>query len=67
MKKIISIALALALSISSFSLASCKKKPSSTDYEKEYPDRNVYTYSYDIIGGESVMPVSVYYGRRTGT
>ncbi|MBQ4099726.1 MAG: hypothetical protein IJC87_06385 [Clostridia bacterium] len=65
MKKIISIALALALSISSFSLASCKKKPSSTDYEKEYPDRNVYTYSYDIIGGESVMPVSVYYGPYT--
>ena len=65
MKKGISLVLALALSISSLTLASCNKKPTTTDYDKVYPDRNVYTYSYDIIGGESVMPVSVYYGPYT--
>ena len=65
MKKRISLALALTLSISSLAFVSCKKEATTTDYDKVYPDRNVYTYSYDIIGGESVMPVSVYYGPYT--
>ena len=65
MKKRISLALALTLSISSLAFVSCKKESTTTDYDKVYPDRNVYTYSYDIIGGESVMPVSVYYGPYT--
>ena len=58
MKKRISLALALTLSISSLAFVSCKKESTTTDYDKVYPDRNVYTYSYDIIGGESVMPVA---------
>ena len=65
MKKRVSIALAMLISISSVAFASCKKEGGVTDYDKVYPDRVVNTYSFDIIGGQDVMPIGLYYGPYT--
>ena len=65
MKKRISLALVLTLSISSLAFVSCKKESTTTDYDKVYPDRQVNTYSFDIIGGGDVMPVGLYFGPYT--
>ena len=65
MNKKISLALAILLSLSSFAFASCKKEGGVTDYDKVYPDRVVNTYSFDIIGGQDVMPIGLYYGPYT--
>ena len=65
MKKRVSIALAMLISISSVAFASCKEKETATDYDKVYPDRVVNTYSFDVIGGQDVMPIGLYYGPYT--
>ena len=64
MKKKISFALASLLCVSSLCSAGCKKSTTS-DYDDYYPDRQVNTYSFDIIGGEEVMPVGLYFGPYT--
>lgn len=66
MKKRISCILAAMLSLTSLSFGACKdKSTTTTDYDKFYPDRQVNTYSFDIIGGGDVMPVGLYFGPYT--
>ena len=56
MKKRISCVLAAMLSLTSLAFGACKdKSTTTTDYDKFYPDRQVNTYSFDIIGGGDVM------------
>ena len=65
MKRRISCLLAATLTLSSLALAACKDEPATSDYDKVYPDRVVNTYSFDIIGGQDVMPIGLYYGPYT--
>lgn len=65
-KRKISLALAALLSLSTLAFASCGEDTSTvTDYDKVYPDRVVNTYSFDIIGGQDVMPIGLYFGPYT--
>ena len=65
MKRKISCLLAATLTLSSLALAACKDEAATSDYDKVYPDRVVNTYSFDIIGGQDVMPIGLYYGPYT--
>ena len=63
MKKRISCALAAMLSLTSLACTACQKNQSViTDYDKIYPDRTVNSYSFEIIGGDDVMPIGLYFG-----
>ncbi|MBR2384666.1 MAG: hypothetical protein IKA99_03545 [Clostridia bacterium] len=35
------------------------------EYDNVYPERRVDSFSFDIIGGQNVMPIGVYYGPHT--
>ena len=61
MKKRLSCVCAALLALTSFAFAGCQNEPAVTDYDKFYPDRQVNTYSFDIIGGGDVMPVGLYF------
>ena len=65
MKRKISFALAAMLCLSSLSFAACGAKSTTSDYDKIYPDRQVNTFSFDIIGGGDVMPIGLYFGPYT--
>ena len=66
MKRRISLALSAIVCFSSLAVTACNNtSATTTDYDKVYPDRVVNTYSFDIIGGQNVMPIGLYFGPYT--